>query len=211
VSVPVEPADAFRQDFNVSRETMDLFETYLSLLGKWNPRINLVSRYSLEDAWTRHIADSAQLWSLRPPDGATWLDLGSGAGFPGMVIALLARMNGAKVRVILVESDQRKCAFLRTVASACEVDVKIVPERVERIPPIGADVISARALGPLDTLLEYAEIHRVESGICLFPKGRTVHKEVVEARRYWRFGVRLHPSRTDPEAAIVEIGGLERA
>jgi len=203
-------ASALSAVCDVSRETLQRLETYLSLLEKWNRRINLVSPASLDGAWLRHVADSAQLWPLRPTAAGAWLDLGSGAGFPGLVIALLAQMNGASTRVTLIESDERKCVFLRTVATACELDVGIVNDRIENVAAFGADVISARALAPLDTLLSHARIHRAAAGICLFPKGRTVHKEIQEARRSWRFDCRLHPSRTDPEAAIVEIGGLER-
>ncbi|HMQ94564.1 MAG TPA: 16S rRNA (guanine(527)-N(7))-methyltransferase RsmG [Amaricoccus sp.] len=189
---------------------MQHFETYLALLEKWNRTINLVSPASLDDAWRRHVLDSAQLWRLCPPDARNWLDLGSGAGFPGLVVALLARMAGAPLRVTLVESDERKCAFLRTVASTCALDARIETGRIEDLPPALADVISARALAPLDKLLGYAQIHRAACGIGLFPKGRTVHKEVTEARRNWRFDCQLHPSATDPDAAIVEVGALER-
>ncbi|HRX74258.1 MAG TPA: 16S rRNA (guanine(527)-N(7))-methyltransferase RsmG [Hyphomonas sp.] len=201
---------AFQYKYVVSRETMQHFETYLALLEKWNRRINLVSPASLDDAWGRHVLDSAQLWRFRPPEARRWLDLGSGAGFPGMVVALLARAEGSLIRVTLVESDERKCAFLRTVATSCNLDVRIETGRVEGLAPARADVISARALAPLNRLLGYAQIHRAACGIGLFPKGRTVHKEVEEARRNWRFDCQLHPSATDPEAAIVEIGGLER-
>ncbi len=207
---PDDSKTAFCRRYDVSRETLQHFEVYLFLLAKWNRRINLVSPTSLEDAWTRHVMDSAQLWPLRPNGARTWLDIGSGAGFPGLVIALLGQMDEAGLRVTLVESDQRKCAFLHAVASACDLEVGIVAGRIEGLDPLRADVVSARALAPLDTLLGYAEIHRAERGICLFPKGRTVHKEIEEARRKWLFDYRLHPSLTDPEAAIIEIGGLER-
>jgi 16S rRNA (guanine527-N7)-methyltransferase len=180
-------------------------ETYANLLAKWTPRINLVSAASLPDLWRRHIADSAQLLAFRPP-ARLWLDLGSGAGFPGLVIAILA----PDLRVRLVESDQRKCEFLRRVAEDTGTTIDVVPHRIETLPPQSAGVISARALAPLTQLLAHAEKHLAPGGIGLFPKGRTVHNEIAEAERTWRFACRVHPSLTDPEAAIVEAGAPTR-
>lgn len=197
--------ERFQAAFDVSRETMDRFDIYHALLEKWTARINLVSKASLDDAWTRHFADSAQLWDLAGRPTGAWLDLGSGAGFPGLVVAIL----GAS-RVTLVESDQRKAVFLTTAARACGVPVEVRSERIETLPAISAKTLSARALAPLDTLLGYAEKLRDPTGICLFPKGETVHKEIAEAARRWKFEYRVHPSRTDSKAAIVEIGALAR-
>ncbi|WP_299131490.1 16S rRNA (guanine(527)-N(7))-methyltransferase RsmG [uncultured Amaricoccus sp.] len=194
---------------DVSRETLERLTIYHDLLRKWNAKINLVSRASLEGAWTRHFADSLQLLDLAPPraDRRSWVDLGAGAGFPGLVVAI-ARPD---VRVLLVESDARKVAFLRAVATATGVSPIIHEARIEALPGLDADILSARALAPLAKLLAYAEKHRAPTGICLFPKGGTVHKEIADAERQWRFEYRVHPSRTDPEAAIVEIGALARA
>lgn len=201
---------AFAAAFDVSRETFARFEAYAALLEQWNPRINLVSRSTLPQVWGRHFADSAQLWAFRRPSDRTWLDLGSGAGFPGLVVALLARERAPDLRVDLVESDQRKATFLRTVARACDLTVGVHDVRIEALPPQGADVLSARALAPLDVLLGYAEKHRRPAGICLFPKGATMHKEVEATERSWRFDHNTHPSRTDPEAGILEIGAMRR-
>lgn len=197
--------EEFARRFNVSRETMARLDTYAALLTKWTKHINLVSAASLPDLWHRHFADSAQLNALRPPS-RLWLDLGSGAGFPGLVVAILA----SDLRVRLVESDQRKCAFLRRVAEDTGTAIDIIPDRIETLSPQSAGVISARALAPLTQLLAHAEKHLAPGGIGLFPKGRTVHNEIAEAERTWRFACRVHPSLTDPEAAIVEAGAPTR-
>ena len=188
---------------------MARLERHLALLEQWNPRINLVSRASLAHAWTRHFADSAQLWRLRPPGARVWVDLGSGAGFPGLVVAAMAA-DSEPLEVHLVESDQRKAAFLATVARETGVRATVHAERAEAMPALGADVVSARALAPLDTLLGLSEKHRRPGGIGLFPKGASVHKEIAEAAVHWHFDHAIHPSLTDPRAAIVEIGATRR-
>ena len=203
-------AAEFRTAFDVSRETMARLEIHLALLTRWNAKINLVSRASLEQVWDRHFADSAQLWRLRPPSARLWLDLGSGAGFPGLVIAAFAADQAPELEVHLVESDQRKAAFLETVVRTAELRATVLAERVETLAAASADVVSARALAPLGTLLEMAENHRRPGGIGLFPKGASVHKEIAEASAHWRFDHTVHASLTDPEAAIVEIGATRR-
>lgn len=202
--------EAVRAAFDVSRETMARWQAHLALLRKWNPRINLVSRASLDAAWARHIADSAQLWALRPPGARLWLDLGSGAGFPGLVIAAMAAEAAPELAVRLVESDQRKAAFLREAARAAGLTVVVLGERVEALPPQAADVVSARALAPLTDLIGMAEKHRRPGGIALFPKGATVHKELADAAAHWRFDHKIHASLTEQQAALVEIGAIDR-
>lgn len=206
----IEGPEDFAARFNVSRETMAQLQAYAKQLARWNPRINLVSAATLPDQWHRHFADSAQLFALRPPTARRWLDLGSGAGFPGLVIAIMAQASAPDLRLHLVESDQRKCAFLRSVVTETGITIDISPERIESLPPQSADVISARALAPLPQLLAHAENHLAPGGIGLFSKGRTVHNELAEAEQSWRFAHRVHPSLTDPEAAIVEIGAPTR-
>ncbi len=190
---------------------MERLQLHLSLLEKWTPRINLVSRSTLQDAWRRHFADSAQLWALRPPGARLWLDLGAGAGFPGLVIAAIAADSAPDLEVSLIESDSRKAAFLTTVAQAAGLPARVTCARIEHVRAQAADVVSARALAPLTDLIGMAEKHRRPGGTALFPKGATVHKEVAEASRHWRFDHKLHPSLTDPRAAIVEIGAIDRA
>jgi 16S rRNA (guanine527-N7)-methyltransferase len=205
VTAHIATPEDFSRRFDVSRETLTRLETYAALLSKWTRRINLVSAASLPDRWHRHIADSAQLLAFRPP-ARLWLDRGSGAGFPGMVVAILA----PDLCVRQVESDQRKCAFLRRVAQDTGTTIDIIADRIETLSPQSAGVISARALAPLTQLLAHAEKHLAPGGIGLFPKGRTVHNEIAEAERTWRFACRIHPSLTDPEAAVVEAGAPTR-
>jgi 16S rRNA (guanine527-N7)-methyltransferase len=203
-------AEAFRRAFDVSRETLARLEIYIALLRKWNPRINLVAPSTLPDVGTRHVADSAQLWPLRPPAAHLWLDLGAGAGFPGLVVAALAAEQAPEMRVGRVESDQRKAAFLAAVIREAELPAEVHAGRWERLPPKGADVVSARALAPLGELLKAVDKHRRPGGIGLFPKGETVHKEIAEASVRWRFDHKLVQSLTEPRAAILEIGACGR-
>ncbi|MEI2804460.1 16S rRNA (guanine(527)-N(7))-methyltransferase RsmG [Albidovulum sp.] len=195
---------------NVSRETIDRLEQYESLLRKWNPRINLVSQGSLDALWTRHFADSAQIFHLAPPSASQWADLGSGGGFPGLVIAILAAEARPMLRLTLVESDQRKAAFLATAAHALGVSVDILARRIEALAPLRADVVSARGLAPLDTLLGYAERHLAPGGVALFPKGATVGAELDRALEHWRFCYQKEPSTTDPQGVVLITGGISR-
>lgn len=196
-------AEAFRSRFDVSRETVGRLETYRSLLARWNPRINLVARSTLDKVWDRHFTDSAQLFALRPDGARHWADLGSGGGFPGLVIAILAAEGAPDLRVTLVESDQRKCAFLATVLRETGVSATILAQRIESVPPLGADVVSARALAPLETLVGYARRHLAPGGRALFLKGESLAAELDIARRSWRFSQETVPSLTDPSAAVV--------
>jgi 16S rRNA (guanine527-N7)-methyltransferase len=208
-ATPADPA-AFAAAFGVSRETSDRLERYVALLERWNARINLVARGDIDALWSRHVADSAQLWPLSPAGARHWADLGSGAGFPGLVIAALAAELRPDLRITLVESDVRKAAFLGEAARTMGLAPVIRAERIEALPPLEADILSARALAPLDDLLAMCERHRRPDGLGLFPKGRSVHDEIAAARRRWRFEPRLHPSGTDSGGAIVEIGALSR-
>lgn len=195
----------------VSRETEARLATLASLLRKWSPRINLVSRTTLDDLEHRHIADSAQLFALRPPTARHWADLGSGGGFPGLVIAILAAEQAPDLTVTLVESDRRKAAFLATAARACTITPRIIPTRIESLPPLGADVLSARALAPLPRLLELAAPHIAETGIALFPKGAGHAQEIDTALASWRFSVQKLPSQTDPDGTLLLLRGIARA
>ena len=206
----IDGPDSFRAAYGVSRETTARLETLAALLQKWNRRINLVSSSTIPVLWSRHIADSAQLWPLRQQDEGLWLDLGSGAGFPGLVVAMLAAEFAPAMVVRLVESDERKAAFLSTVARETGLAVDVLTTRIERLAPQQADVVSARALAPLADLIGMVEKHRRPGGIGLFPKGETVHNEIADASSRWRFDCKLIPSRTDPRATILEIGATER-
>ena len=189
---------------DVSRETEERLRLYLCLLEKWNPRINLVAPDTLADAWTRHFSDSAQLFGLA--DGANkWLDIGSGGGFPGLVCAVLAQEAAPQTSFILIESDGRKCAFLRSVIRELDLSASVLNERIETAEPQDADVVSARALAPLPGLLQYAERHLNSRGVALFQKGRNWQSEVQIARETCHFQCEAIQSRTEEGAAILKI------
>lgn len=194
---------------DVSRETYERLEHYAAMLERWNPKINLVSRSTIRELWNRHIEDSAQIYALAP-EFTTWADLGSGGGFPGLVAAIYAAEFRPESRLTLVESDQRKCAFLRSVARETGVKVDIRSERIEKIQPLGADVLSARALASLNDLLGFAERHLAAEGIALFPKGARWREELSLAEAHWRFHYDAVPSKTEGEAVILKIGGIHR-
>lgn len=181
---------------------------YLALLEKWNPAINLVSVSSLPDAWRRHVDDSLQLLRHTPAGARTWADLGSGGGFPGMAIALA--LDAAGPRVTLIESDQRKVAFLSAVSRETGVDVRILAERIETAAEQQADVVSARALAPLPALLPLVARHLAPGGTALLLKGAGAEAELAEARRNWAFDLEIAPSITDPSGKVLIVKELRR-
>ncbi len=193
---------------NVSRDTQERLDIYLELLRKWSPKINLVSPASLKDAARRHFDDSLQIASLTPEGAKSWIDMGSGGGFPGAVVAIA--LAGSGLEITLIESDQRKAAFLRTVSRETKTPFKVIAQRIEDVPAMNCDVVSARALAPLADLLEYAEPHLVPHGKALFMKGGSWRNEVRDAQKTWRFTCDAHTSMTNPDAAVLEIGGLSR-
>lgn len=186
----------------VSRETLASLKAYVGLLQDWNARHNLVSAASLADVWRRHVLDSFQLARLVPPGTATLADLGSGAGFPGLVLAEVLR---GKAQVTLFESVAKKCRFLETVRDRLELDTVIRNARIEEGAGAAFDVITARACAPLDKLLVYAQHLAGPRSICLFLKGQNVGSELTQARKSWKMEVLQHPSQTDPSGTILEI------
>ena len=203
-------ASDFQKATDVSRETLDSLKKYAELLLKWNPAINLVSKSTLNNLWSRHMLDSAQLYALAPETAVSWADLGSGGGFPGLVVAVMAKESKPELRVTLVESDQRKAAFLRTVSRELSLDTQIISQRIENLTDLSADVVSARALAKLPQLLSWSETLLRPGGVCLFPKGATVEKEIQEALASWSFVAEKFPSRTDSNATILRIGEFRR-
>lgn len=199
----------FEARLNVSRETMDRLESYETLIQKWNPKINLIASSTLSGIWDRHFLDSAQLTSFAPSEGR-WLDLGSGGGFPALVIAALLKDTHTNLLFTLVESDARKSVFLRTVIRELDLNAEVFSDRIEKIRPQNAAVVSARALGPLEQLLGYCEMHLNNEGIALFPKGSSHKLELKQALDQWSFDLQTQPSITDPSAAIFAIKDIQR-
>lgn len=200
--------DEFRAAAAVSRETAARLMRFGEMLAKWNPRINLVAPASLKDMWERHFLDSAQLFPLAPTGARHWLDLGSGAGFPGLVVATMAAEKAPELRVTLVESDGRKSAFLAQAAREMGIEVTIRSARIQSIPAMIADVVSARALAPLGSLCGLAARFGHPETVFLFPKGRNLDSELTEARQNWHIRAERIPSRTSPDAAILRITEL---
>lgn len=189
---------------SVSRETLDLLETYSDLLARWNPTINLVASSSLTDIQMRHIDDCLQVAACSNATSGRWLDLGSGGGLPGLVVAIAK--SETELAFTLVESDRRKATFLRTAIRQTGVkNVTVLTERIESLPPMNADYISARALAPLTQLMAYLDLHLAPSGKAFLMKGRQWETEVEEARKRWTFDCVAHPSRTQKGAAILEV------
>lgn len=195
---------------DVSRETSERLDHFEMLVRKWNQAINLVARSTLNDLRGRHFLDSAQIFDLAPPEARSWVDLGSGGGFPGIVVAILAANERPDLAVTLVESDRRKAAFLMRSIQELGLNACVLDSRIESTPPLGADVLSARALAPLITLLGYAERHLAPGGIAIFPKGANHQAELDQALEHWRFSYQKEPSKTDAAGVILIIGGISR-
>lgn len=195
------------ETFHVSRETLSRLDTLVTELARWQTIKNLVGPATLQEVWTRHIADSLQLLALAP-NARTWLDLGSGAGFPGLVLAIA----GSGTEVHLVESNSRKCAFIRQVARLTGAPARVHETRLEAVVPDfqgRVDVVSARALAALPQLLAWTQPLLTTGTTGLFPKGREALAELTEARKSWTFQEEMIPSRTDSEARILRITQLE--
>jgi 16S rRNA (guanine527-N7)-methyltransferase len=195
----------------VSRETLRRLNLFVETLLTWRAKTNLIAASTIPHVWTRHISDSLQLLDLAP-EARTWVDLGSGAGFPGLVIACaLAETPGAKVH--LIESNAKKAAFLREAARLTGVPAVVHAERIETFVAAfagPADVVTARALAPLKMLLDQSVSLLTTGALGLFPKGQDVDAELTEATKYWTIKVNLAPSRTDSNGRIVVVRALER-
>jgi 16S rRNA (guanine527-N7)-methyltransferase len=185
-------------------EIAERLATYLDLLAKWNAKINLVGPNTLDDPWRRHILDSAQL-KKHIPDQAVLVDLGSGAGLPGMILAILGLAQAH-----LIESDARKCAFLREAARITETPVTIHNTRIEAAPVIAADVVTARALASLDVLIPMAVRFLKPGGRAVFLKGARWAEELTDAQKSWHMEVSEALSLTDPAARILILEQLSR-
>ncbi len=203
---PLTP-EAFAEACDVSRETLARLQTYVDLLRRWQKAINLVSRESLSDVWRRHVWDSAQLMPHIPDPAVPILDIGSGAGFPGLILAILGAEN-----VTLVDSDTRKGSFLREVARQTGAPATVLTGRVEamadRIDPPA--IITARAVASLPLLLDTIKLYIRPNTVCFFHKGRQADAEIEAARKDWRFIVTEIPSQTDASGVLLKLEDIAR-
>ena len=189
---------------NVSRETFSKLEQYAALLEKWNGKINLVSRETIADLWTRHIWDCFQLADLIPSTTTRMIDLGSGAGLPGIILAILLPID-----VTLVERDQRKCAFLLEAKRELNLqNVTVRNEDAARLQQI-YPLVTARALASINVLCAFAHPLMEEDAICLFPKGENFATEVAEAEKTWSFEYETIPSKTNKKSSIISLSKLK--
>ncbi|MCK5165977.1 MAG: 16S rRNA (guanine(527)-N(7))-methyltransferase RsmG [Rhodospirillaceae bacterium] len=193
--------EQFQTQTGVDGDTLARLKTYAHLLEKWQGAINLVGPDTMPDMWSRHFLDSAQLAQHIGPHDVV-ADLGSGAGFPGMVLAIMGK------KVHLLESDERKSTFLSTVNRECAAMATVHTGRIEKTKPIGANVVVARALAPLEKLLDLALPHRISTGKCLFLKGKSWDEELTAAKKRWNMRTNTWPSITDSNAAVIEINEI---
>jgi len=195
---------------SVSRETYDDLLAFRDLVIKWTPKINLIAPSTIPDLWERHIVDSAQLYPFASEPYAHWLDLGSGGGFPGIVMAIFGKRHAPDAGFTLIESDQRKATFLRTAARDLALNVTVLSERIDQVVSQEADIVSARALAPLSALIEMTSRHLKSDGRALFHKGKGAAAEIADARRNWSFALEQHDSFTDPAARLLIIQRISR-
>ena len=205
-SVAPLTAQGFADVLGVSRETLERLRAYVDLLARWNARINLVSAASLSDVWRRHILDCAQLIRHLHPGMRVLVDLGSGAGLPGLILGIL----GMPV-IHLIDADRRKAAFLREAARVTGTPSMVHATRIESVPPFAADVVTARALAPLTQLLERSTPFIAENTVCFFLKGRGLQDELTAARQKWIMRTQLLASLADPTGHILRVEGLRAA
>lgn len=198
-------AEGFAAELGVSRETMRQLEAYAAILIEWSSRINLIGRSTHADLWRRHFLDSAQLLALIPAETRSLIDLGSGAGFPGLVLAILG-----VPAVELVEADRRKATFLREAARIAGADVTVHSCRIESVPRHPVDIVTARGCAPLDRLLPLAERFNGPRTRCLFPKGAHAEDELTAAGKAWTMTVTRHPSRSDPGGTVLSLQEVVR-
>lgn len=196
---------------NVSRETFERFETFNELLLKWTAKINLISKSQGDRTWARHILDSAQVWAERPDNHKVWVDIGTGGGFPGLILAVIADGIDDNTEFHFVESDARKCAFLRSACRELNLTAQVHTARIEEFDSVSADVVSARALSSIDALLGYASGFLKQTGVCLFLKGAACDTEITQAKQNWLFDYNRKSSMTSPDGVLLTIKDINRA
>lgn len=200
----------FIEKYNVSHETFDRLQKYLSLLNEWQAKFNLVSKNSLPDAWNRHFEDSAQLYEYLPENAEIVYDFGSGAGFPALVLAAIAKEKNQHMSFVLFESIGKKSLFLNTVINELGLNAMVINGRIESQKMLKADVITARALGSLDKLLEYAQNFCKNDTVCIFPKGKSFEEEIIDAQRKWSFSCEIKQNKVCSDGVILYISKIRR-
>ena len=194
---------------NVSRETFLRLKEYEKLLFKWNAKINLVSKSTLDNFWNRHVLDSAQFLSSVGEKAGKWVDLGSGGGLPGLVVAILSDEIELVNKLFLVEADVRKAVFLKTVCRELGLKVEVYNNRIQELPLMSANVVSARALAPLTTLCLYAKNHLEKDGVAVFAKGENWKSELVEAQKKWIFSYEAVKSTLHEGSVVLVLRGIK--
>ena len=202
------PQYALPDWLNVSRETSERLHQFCALVLHWNKAVNLISKSSVAQVWERHLLDSAQAYELAPTNSKTWDDLGSGGGFPGLVIAIMAKEKNPALEVVLIESDARKSVFLTEASRALHLNTHVLNARIEEVSPLNSDVVSARALAPLNSLCGLASRHLRPEGTALFLKGGAYGAEIAEARLQWNFKIDVRVSKTDAQSAVLVMKGI---
>ena len=195
----------FVKSLNVSRETLKSFYEYEALLSKWNEKINLVSKNTLVDIWERHFLDSGQIIKHVEASGKRWVDVGSGAGFPGLVVALLLKDRKIDCNLVLVEKNAKKVYFLNEVIRKLNLSVEVVNDNIDTLEPLNADILTARAFSDLKNLIEIAFRHRKKEGICLFLKGENYRFELDKTLNYWFFDYDIVESLSSSSGKIIRV------
>ena len=204
--MPSEPRAAFLAAFPVSRETETVLEHYESLLRSWNQGFSLVADSTLDQIWTRHFLDSAQLLPLVPRPEEPIIDLGTGAGFPGLILAIMGLP-----RIHLIEHNMRKVAFLRSVIGELGLDVTLHPRKVESVRPFIAGAVTARAFKPLSQLIGAGHAFLGPGSVAIFPKGRRAAEELAEAETVWSMKIERFVSQTDADSTIFRLSDIRPA
>lgn len=203
--MPGEIEPILEKEFSVSRETAETLGLYVEHLHRWQQKINLIGPSTVHETWQRHIFDSLHLLQFISDRETPLIDIGSGAGLPGLILAIAGMKH-----VTLVESDSKKCAFLREAARLCKISVSIENCRVEKLQPKPYGVITSRALAPLGRLFEWCECFTNDETICLFPKGKNYSKEIDDAKQDWSFECIKHPPGSGSDGFVLEISQIRR-
>ena len=193
---------------SVSRETHDTLAIYAQMIRKWNPAINLISKTDIGNLYERHLLDSLQILENPNVPSGKWVDLGSGGGLPGIVVAIDAKVKSVDRALVLIESDQRKATFLREVIRQLDLRAEVIVSRIESVQPMYASVVSARALAPIADLCAFADRHLADGGMAVFHKGENRALELAEARNMWHFELTERQSVTNEDAAVLYLMGL---